>query len=395
MVKRGKQNELVGKIILANFLEYSLLKFLKYIKTVENQPIYKKLVNEGVVIRRPFSVDNFQSDDGVIAQIKKEINNNFSIQYSREEFSIEYLVNSEKLLKAEKLPEEQKENIGNLVHKLRRISTRNHTMYKILKGIIECQRDYFESDNENEMNLKLKTLQLKILAKNISDNDFLIDASRISRISKGISLINHKGKLVSLKEFFSTKRDIVKKHIKAITKKEKEEFCDGWISRPYTDGELQYKLEEKYNLFVSRREVGYCRNDMGILPYSKRINGYGYSPLSVNFSAIYPFTASSVKKNVPVQSGVYELRLDGKAIDYPRGHYQAFYIGSAKNLRKRLIDHLGSNGKNNGIKEYIKKEKCVFRYVQFTKGWGLEEKNLYMLFIKAFGDSPVCNHLSP
>jgi len=395
MVKKGQQNELVGKIILANFLEYSLLKFLKYIKTVENQPIYKKLLNEGAVIRRPFSNGNFQFADGVIALINNNSNHGFSIKYAREEFSVEYLVNSEKILKVAKLPEEQNKNIGNLVHKLRRISTRNRTMHEVLKGIVECQSDYFESDNENEMDLKLKPLQLKILAKHISDNGFLIDASRISRIYRGISIINHKGKIVNLKDCFSTKRDIVKKHIKAITNKEKEEVCDGWISRPYTDGELQCKLEEKYNLFVSRREIGYCRNDMGILPYSKRINGYGYPPLSVNFSAIYSFTASSVKKNASMQPGVYELRLDGKAIDYPRGYYQAFYIGSAKNLRKRLIDHLGSNGKNNGIKEYIKKEKCVFRYVQVTKGWGLEEKNLYKLFIKAFGDSPVCNHLNP
>ncbi|MBA7555166.1 hypothetical protein ES705_47819 [subsurface metagenome] len=102
-----------------------------------------------------------------------------------------------------------------------------------------------------------------------------------------------------------------------------------------------------------------------------------------------------MKKNVPVQPGVYELRLDGKPIDYPSGYCHAFYIGSAKNLRKRLLDHLGSNGKNGGIKEYIKKEKCVFRYVQVTKGWVREEKNLYKIFIKVFGDSPVCNHVSP
>jgi len=158
---------------------------------------------------------------------------------------------------------------------------------------------------------------------------------------------------------------------------------------------LRNKLEEKYNLSVSRREIGYCRNDMGILPHSKRINGYGYPPLSVNFSVIYTFTALSVKNNAPVHPGVYELRLNVKPLDYPRGYCQTFYIGSAKNLRKRLLDHLGSNGKNGGIKEYIKKEKCVFRYVQVTKGWVLEEKRLYNLFINAFGDSPVCNYVSP
>ncbi len=395
MMKKEHQNELVGKIILANILECQMPKFLKYIQAVEKQPIYKKLIHIGVVVRKPFSAGNFKSADNVIAKIIKDTNPDFSIQYAREEFSVEYLVNSEKILKVAKLPEEQKRNISNLVHKLRRISTRNRTMHEVLKGIIEYQRDYFESDNENEMDFKLKPMQLKILAKHISDNGFSIDESRISRIYRDISIINHIEKTITLKDFFSTKRDIVKKHIKAITNKEKEEVRNDLIKEPYTDEELQRKLKEEYNLTVSRREIGYCRYDMGILPYSKRINGYGYPPLSVNFSAIYPFTASSVKKNAPVQPGVYELRLDRKAIDYPSGYHQAFYIGSAKNLRKRLIDHIGSNGKNGGIKEYIKKEKCVFRYVQLTKQWGMEERNLYKLFIKAFGDSPVCNSVSP
>lgn len=86
-MKKGQQNELVGKIILANFLEYPMSKFLKYIHTVENQPIYIKLVDEGVVIRKPFSIGNFQSADGVIAKIKKDANRDFSIQYAIEEFS--------------------------------------------------------------------------------------------------------------------------------------------------------------------------------------------------------------------------------------------------------------------------------------------------------------------
>ncbi len=413
MVKKEQQNKLVGRIILANFLEYSLSKFLKYVQTVENQPLYKKLIHEGVIIRRPSSMGNFQSADGVIAVVKKDACLNFSIQYAREEFSVEYSVNSEKLSKMAKLPDEKKGNISSLMHKLMRISTRNRTMHELLKGIIECQRDYFESDNKNEVDLKLKPLQLKTLTEYISDKytpatgcatgcrenslgcGFVIDASRISRVSRGVSLVNHEGKTVLLKEFFPTKRDIVKRHIKVIIRKERGEIFNGRIKEPYTDGELQRRLKDEYDLSVSRREIGYCRNAMGILPHSKRINGYGYPPLSVNFSAIYPFTIPAVKNNAPVKPGVYELRLDGNQIDYPKVYYRTFYIGSAKNLKKRLLDHLGSNGKNGGIKEYVKEEKCVFRYVQISEGWSREEKNLYNLFIATFGDSPACNHVSP
>lgn len=68
-MKKEQNNELVGKIILANFLEHSLLKFLKFIQTIEKLPIYKKLIHEGVVVRKSFSSGNFKSADGIIAQI--------------------------------------------------------------------------------------------------------------------------------------------------------------------------------------------------------------------------------------------------------------------------------------------------------------------------------------
>lgn len=76
--KKGKQNELVGKIILADFLEYTLEKFINFIREVEGLSLYKKLVWEGIIIRKylQFSIVNRQSAsapfrDGVIAKIKK------------------------------------------------------------------------------------------------------------------------------------------------------------------------------------------------------------------------------------------------------------------------------------------------------------------------------------
>lgn len=59
----------------------------------------------------------------------------------------------------------------------------------------------------------------------------------------------------------------------------------------------------------------------------------------------------------------------------------------------RRLFSIGNFQSTDGVIALIKKEKCVFRYVQFAKGWGLEEKNLYKIFINVFGDSPVCNHL--
>jgi hypothetical protein len=92
---------------------------------------------------------------------------------------------------------------------------------------VECQREYFEfeSNSGNELDLKLKPLRRTELAKTLSNSaceenshirGFVIDTSRISRVTQGISIITPQGNEVLLKSLFPTKRDIVKRRIKAI-----------------------------------------------------------------------------------------------------------------------------------------------------------------------------------
>jgi RNA polymerase sigma-54 factor len=415
MDENGKRSELIGKIILADFLEYRLGKFINFVQAVEAPPLYKKLTREGIIIRKSISDAKIlkeeneivSSEVGVIAEVKKW--SNFSIYYTNEEFSIEYIVDEEKLrgiIKDVTVTEKEKKNICGLLHKLRRVNTRNLIMHEILKEIVEYQRDYFESksETENERELKLKPFQMTKLARTVSNSDcnesnhshsFVIDTSRISRVTQGLSIITPQGNEVSLKLFFPTRRDIVKRRIKAILSREREDIRNGRVKKPYTDEELRCKLKAEYDLSITKREVAYCRKDMGILPSSERVNSYGYPPLLANFSKIYPFTSASVKNNVPTHPGVYELRVDDDRVEYPEGYCQTFYIGSAKNLRKRLLDHLSQSSKNDGIKRFVTEKSCVFRYVQVPKGWVREEKSFYNLFISTFGDSPVCNHVSP
>ncbi len=408
--KNGKRRKLIGKIILADFLEYRLAKFIAFISEVERQPLYKNLIREGIIIRTPLSESKILKDDsiassGVIAKIEK--GSDFYICYTNEESSIEYIVDEEKLrgiINDVKLTEDEKRNIRRLLHKLRRINTRNLITHEILKGMVEYQRDFFESNSEsgNELELKLKPLRRAELARTLSNTEckesnhsFVIDISRISRVMQGISIITPKGNEVPLNSFFPARRDIVKRHIKVILTEEKEDIRNGRVKKPYTDEELKRKLKDEDGLSITRREVAYCRKDLGILPYSKRVNGYGDPPLLANFSKIFPFTVASVKNNAPTCPGVYELRLAEDRVEYPSGYSQTIYIGSAKNLRKRLLDHLSPSSKNGYIKRFVSEKSCVFRYLQVHRGWWREENRFYNLFISTFGDSPVCNHVTP
>lgn len=406
MTRVRKRNELVGKIILSNFLEYSVEKFITFISDVEESPLYEKLVEKGVIIPKFLPEANIlrRNDaaalarDGVIAKI--EGGANFPIHYIAREFSMEYQVGYEKLARCLdniELLEEDRKNISRLLNKLRRINTRNQIVHKILKGVVEYQKDYFASNDE----LNLKRLTRAELASFISDSkdgsqgfDFTIDASRISRVTRELSLITPKGKEVPLRSLFSNRKDKAKRCIKAILSQEKRGIGSGHIVKPYTDEELRCKMDEEYGLLITRREVGHCRKELGISPYFKR-NGYVYHTLAANFSQLYPFTSSSVKGSAPAYPGIYELCLDGSGIEYPTGCCQTFYIGSAKNIGKRLLSHLSLSNKNGGIERFIKERNCVFRYLRVPQGWAQEEKRVYSLFISTYGDSPLCNHMSP
>jgi len=371
---------------------------------VEQLPPYKKLSREGIITRRYLpdakalreeslpSLDLARDRSGAIAEIKND--GRLSIRYSNVGLSIEYIVDNEKLQRIiidGRLSKEDKKGINGLLHKLRRINTRNRITHEILEGILDCQGDYFETNNE----LRLKSLRESELARVISKKNnggIIIDISRISRVIRGISVISPQGKAIALRVLFPTGRDIIKWHMKALLAEEREDMLAGRLRVPYTDEQLSRKLSEEHGLSTTRRVVAYCRKALGILPYSSR---QGYPPLSASFSPIHPFTSSSVKNNAPKCPGVYELRLDNAKIDYPNGSCEILYIGSGRNLRKRLLSHLSPNSKNGGIRRFVREKGCVFRYLQVPKGWNREEKMLYNLFVTTFGDSPLCNHASP
>lgn len=189
-------------------------KFITFIREVEGLPLYKRLAREGIIIRKSLPGAKVLmwknapalAEAGVIAKIEKRAS--FSIHYTREEFSIEYLIDDEKLrrsMNSLKLMEEEKKNTTRLLNKLRRINTRNLIVHEILKGIVEHQRDYLGSNNE----LDLKPLTRAELAGIISNSKesshsfgLIMDASRISRVTRGLSVITPGGEEVSLSFFF-------------------------------------------------------------------------------------------------------------------------------------------------------------------------------------------------
>ena len=354
---------MVGRIIFANLLELPLEKYKRFIEEVEESLIFDKIQIEFNKLSKAKVSNKVKEASKVVAKIVRS-GKNFSISYTYGGFNKIYAVCA----------------VSPLTHKLRRISSRNLLTHKILKEVIKYQRRYLETGDPIDL-VALKQVQLPL------------DNSWTSRLVSRISIITPSGEEKPLKWFFQTQKDINKRLIKQLLDKENKQIESGRLKRPLTDNQIRTKLEDKYGIRLFRHSIGLCRKDMGIPPANRRLSGYKYPPLLANFSMSYPFVFESVTKHAPAKSGVYELSLKRNTNHDPRT--TIFYIGSAKNIRKRLMEHLRGNNKNGLIKKFLKKYECSFRHVLVSKGWQEEEKRLYKLFAATYGSGPRCNRVQP
>ena len=361
----------VGRVIFANFLELLLEKYRDIIAEAERLLYCEEASNNTVTVRRlskaKVSSKKTNRSSKVIAEIVKS-SKGFSIKYVYDGFNKTYISHGTPHSK--------------LFYKLRRISSRNELTHRIIKGIVEHQKIYLETGN---------TIDLVPL----NQADLRIDNSWTSRLVNKISVITPSGEEKLLKSFFQTQKDINKRFIKQLFDRENEDIEAGRLKNPLTDNQLRGKIEKEYGLSLSRWAVGHCRKDMGIPPAKRRLSGYKYPPLSANFSMLYPLDLEEVLKGAPSSPGIYEFRLKGKEIEYPNSKTQVIYIGSTRNIRKRLREHLGKNGKNGDIRNFLKRFDCSFRYILFKKNWQEEEKRLYRLFMDTYGSAPKCNRVRP
>ena len=263
-----------------------------------------------------------------------------------------------------------------------------------MRAVFIRQRDYFHSGNSLDLKpLSRAELALTIMASNGADP--VIDASRISRLTGGKTIVVPSVGEKPLRFFFPTGREIHRRAIRALMDEERKELASGKIERPLNDGEIRDRLRQRHGLAITRRQVGFCRQELGISNLYRRGKGGGYSAERRRFSTACRLDAASVKKNAPAKPGIYELSLAGAQTEYPGGTDSVFYIGSSKNIRKRIKEHLRPYNKNGGIRGYLEKYDCFFRYIVLEANWKEEEKRLYDLFEADFGASPRCNRVSP
>jgi len=283
---------LIGKIILAKFLKLSPAGFEKFIDEAEGDPLFGVFLKKGAIVaRRLEGAEKAASCDGMSHDAVGIIGYApcFTIRYRHPGFGKEYLFNGDPSLF---------EKGEALMRKLRLITARNRITHEILNAVFMRQGDYFHSGSPLDLKpLSRAELALTIRAHNGADP--VIDASRISRLIDGKTVVVPSDGEKPLKFFFPTGRDIHRRAINALMDEERQELASGKTERPLNDGEIRDRLKERHGLAITRRQVGFCRQGLGIPNLHRRGGGGGYSSERCRFFAACRLDTDSVKKNAP------------------------------------------------------------------------------------------------
>jgi RNA polymerase sigma-54 factor len=382
--------DLLGKIVLARFLEIPLRAFDQLVKKGEHSPQFDALKSALTVRQLP----GMQTARQVLPEAQRAlghvvvVDGGVTFFYHSESYGREYLFN-DKTLADILLRSANSMELARLVRRLRLINTRNRITHAIVRKLIEAQADYVRSADPLALR-PFSQAQVSASLRAEAGIEVIVDEGRISRLIRKLSIILPGEKEVDLRLLCPKPRQVYCCFVEHVIKKERALMMEGAIHAPLKDGEIAAEIGKKFAARLSRRSVAYIRHDLGIPDYRDRGHKGDYLTATTGFSSLLPLTRQSVLAGAPSGSGVYEIRTQ----DVQTGVCSVVYIGSAGDLRKRLGDHLRGSSGNPSLMQIIA-AGAKFRYRLVCDEWRALERQAYLAFCTTFGVPPACNRMSP
>ncbi len=401
---------LLGKIMLARFLELPLRAFDRLVTQAESSTGFNAL--------RPwFTVGRLEGarvvhDAAGIPQTKaslilgevREAGRDLTFLYHRDSYAREYRFDDEEGMNRLMAREETPGDFAGTLRRLRLINTRNRLTHALLQAVLAAQAAYLRSGQALSL-LPLTQAEISTRLRSESNLSVVADPGRISRLVRGLSIALANGKAVPLSTLFPKPRQVHCHFVDHMIKTEKTWMSEGLLQGPLTDEAVAAILEREHGIRLSRRTVANIRHDLAIPDYKRRSQRTDYLAATEEFSALVPLTAQALRTAVPVHSGVYEIRTaftfrpseerdwPGKSV--PVVPHGVVYIGSAGDLRKRLGDHLRGSSDNALLYRHVADGAARVRFRLVSEGWRWVERELYRAFCETFGTPPPCNRMSP
>lgn len=276
------------------------------------------------------------------------------------------------------------------LQQLRTINSRNLLTAGMLRALGRLQRDFLETCDP----LALNTLVLGELADCINADrlcPITADASRLSRLMRYLALGMPDGLEILAPSLCPRPRELHRRYVDRVVRTEQAGLVQHADRVVLSDEAIAQKVLEHYGVALSRRTVANIRCELGIPCSRRRGENDGYMGATHGFSSLQPLSREVVRTAAPAVGGVYELH--ARAPDARQAG--AIYIGSAGDLRKRLMDHLRGAGTNTCLAAHVADGRVWFRYRHVANRWRETERQVYRAFRETFGDRPACNRMSP
>ncbi len=379
--------DLFGKILLSRFLELPLRRFDSFVKTLDADPELHRL--SGVI--SPDVLDGARLSPSPPPEIRiyGEIvleEGLPDILWHSPSFVREYRMDDAALVRMLEI-EGRRGSLGRVVRRLRLVNSRNRLAHSFVRFVLRTQAGYLESGDP----LRLHPLSHLRIAGKLPFNPWFprgIDSSRLSRILRHFPLVFPEGKVRELSDLCPNSRTIGCHFVNGVIKSEKPLILEGAIKERFSDEEIARRLEER-GLRISRRTVAHIRRTLGIPASGDRAGKRSYRDATEDFSPPLVLTARTVREQVPDEAGVYEIRSS-----VPGASEEIVYLGSAGNLRKRLIYHIQATRTNPLLRKRIEDGARV-RYRCVKENWRTTERDIYRAFLATYGKPPECNRVSP
>ena len=225
------------------------------------------------------------------------------------------------------------------------INIKNLHTYTLIKSIEVLQKDFISSDNI----LDIKYLSHKDIL------NYHNKLYKVSLVSSNISTIINN--TLNLKELLPTKYFVLYNYIRYIILHYEN----------LSDKEIVYHLKIKFNISVSAKIVFNVRKKYNI-PNKLNRSNTNYNKYALYFTKPQRLTIQNIKKLKNI-TAVYELLHINRTI----------YIGSTKDLQRRMTQYKNDLGHTKKLREFIKTYDIYFRYTK-----SLDYRYLEKVFMEAY-----------
>ncbi|WP_418185432.1 GIY-YIG nuclease family protein [Aliarcobacter vitoriensis] len=343
-------------IIINKLYNISLFKYIKYLKEeVLNTQWFKKACKEKKIVVKYLSKDYFTN---LSSNIYLKYDNNKSFFYKLFLLKFEY--------------KNKLEDNNHL--KLLNINIVNESRFYVINYLLNLQKGFLDTNH---------FFNMKIICKEEFINNYkkiynrYLDKSILSRILTNTYFLFNKS-IHKISHLIPKNRFIYSIYIKDI--------INNNFGVLKSDNDIANILYEKYGIKLTRRVVCDIRNQY-LIPKIREIDVLQISKFFSSKKVLNKKNISLLSNNI---QGVYEIS-SNKDIMYPFLKNKVIYIGSSKNLKKRLKTYTTKYVHIEEIKNILEKGDVL--YFRFFKSFEYRdfERKIINHFIYFYGDLPKLN----